>query len=123
MSLYIFMSKTVYDKCFCFLSLFSPFKYPIFTFLSLCCLMVIYHIKVFTYENIALFIKRLFMTAASAIERFNFVAPKKQDVFYQTDFCASVHTYFSNREVEMYIFLKNLSMAKNFISSPFSSRH
>ena len=43
--------------------------------------MVIYHIKVFTYENIALFIKRLFMTAASAIERFNFVAPKKQDVF------------------------------------------
>ena len=75
------MSKSVYDKCFCFLSLFSPFKYPIFTFLSLCCLMVIYHIKVFTYENIALFIKRLFMTAASAIERFYFVAPEKQDFF------------------------------------------
>ena len=66
---------------------------PFLLFSSLCCLMVIYHIKVFTYENIALFIKRLFMTAASAIERFNFVAPrKKQEVFFVSLYTKLKHT-------------------------------
>ena len=65
---YIFIISCLRWVIFCFLPLFSPFKYHYFCILSL---NFIY--RIYFKGRTLLFLKRLFMTTASVVKKFNFL--------------------------------------------------